>query len=135
MMRTAASIVAMIVLWIVGASGCSVGMAMSGERSPNVGVLKIGQDRSIVLLNLGQPSLTKATENGRVDIFHLQRGNDPSVGRAVGHAVMDVLTFGGWELIGTPIEGFAGEDFSITVTYDSAEKVIDISSAEGESAF
>ena len=39
-----------------------------------------GQPRDEVLLHLGQPTQTHATETGRTDIFHLQRGNQPSTG-------------------------------------------------------
>jgi len=31
-------------------------------------------------------------------------GGEPSTARAIGHGVMDVLTFGVWEIVGTPIE-------------------------------
>ncbi len=73
---------------------CSVGMAMSGKPDPNVGALEIGQNRDIVLLNVGQPTKTFAKEGKRTDVFHLERGNQPSAGRALGHAAMDVLTLG-----------------------------------------
>lgn len=82
---------------------------MSGKPDPNISALSAGQDRDIVILNLGQPSKTLLADGKRTDVFELERGNEQSVGRATGHAVMDLLTLGGWELIGTPIEGFAGE--------------------------
>src|SRR5215217_3019284 len=106
--------------------GCAVGMALSGKSDPNVGVLSLGQDRGIVLLNLGQPSQTLAAATGRTDVFRLERGNEQSIGRATGHAAMDVLTLGLWEVIGTPIEGFSGEDFTITVDYDKNDKVMKV---------
>jgi hypothetical protein len=107
-------------------SACSVGMAMSGKENPNIDVLTIGQSRSVVALHLGQPAQTLIEESGRVDVYQLERGNAPSVGRATGHAVMDLLTLGAWEIIGTPIEGFAGEKFTITVYYDENDKVSDV---------
>ncbi len=116
-------------------SACSVGMAMSGHPDPNIGVLSIGQSRDIVLLNLGQPSQTLATESGRTDVFRLQRGNRQSTGRAVGHAVMDLLTLGIWEVVGTPIEGFTGEEFTLTIEYDPEDKVKKITTSPGHSAF
>ena len=73
---------------------CSVGMAMSGRPDPNTGALHVGQARDEVLLHLGQPTKTFAIATGRTDGFHLQRGNQASTGRAMGHAVMDVLTLG-----------------------------------------
>ena len=121
---------------VVAQTACSVGMAMSGQPEPNVSALSVGQPRSIVIMNLGsQPASTQATEEGRVDIFQLERGNAPSVGRAAGHAAMDVLTLGAWELVGTPIEGFSGEKFSITVTYDSSDNVKGVQSSPGHQTF
>lgn len=67
-------------------------MAMSGHPNPNLGALSVNQSKNIVLLNLGQPAKTATTETGRIDVFRLVRGNQRSVGRAVGHAAMDVLT-------------------------------------------
>jgi hypothetical protein len=55
-----------------------------------------------------------------------QIGNEPSAGRAVGHAVMDVLTLGIWEIAGTPIEGFQGEKYRATVIYGDDDKVTGI---------
>ena len=115
--------------------GCSVGMAMSGRPDPQTGALRVGQARDEVLLHLGQPSQTYATETGRTDTFHLQRGNQASTGRAVGHAVMDVLTLGAWEIIGTPIEGFTGEKFTLSVSYDTAERVTRITTTPGVPEF
>ena len=70
-------------------ANCSVGMALKGTPDPNVGVLELGQSRDVVILNLGQPSQTYATEEGRTDIFNLERGNAPSPGRAMGHATIE----------------------------------------------
>ena len=115
-------------------TGCSVGMAMSGKPDPNIGVLSVGQSRDIVLLNLGQPAKTATTKTGRIDVFRLQRGNQKSAGRAVGHAVMDVLTLGAWEIIGTPIEGFAGDKFTVTIEYDKNDKVMKVSTTDGHAS-
>ena len=63
-------------------SGCSVFMAMKGKKDANLGALNVGQDRSIVIANLGQPSKTVQVEGKRYDVFELERGNAPSGGRA-----------------------------------------------------
>jgi len=44
-------------------------------------------------------------------------GDEPSAGRAVGHAALDVLTLGLWEVIGTPIEMVQGRSYHAVVTY------------------
>ena len=116
-------------------TGCSVGMAMSGKPDPNLSVLEIGQSRDIVILNIGQPTRTSATENGRTDVFELERGNQQSVGRAAGHAAMDVLTLGLWEIVGTPIEGFTGDEFTLSIEYDENNKVKNVKTSPGHSNF
>lgn len=125
----------LFIVYIGVLSGCSVGMAMTGKPDPNIGVLSVGQDRGVVLLNLGQPAQTLATETGRTDVFHLQRGNQQSVGRATGHAVMDLLTLGLWEVVGTPIEGFAGDEFTVSIDYDQDDKVKKVSTQPGHTSF
>lgn len=116
-------------------SGCSVGMALSGQPDPNISALAEGQERDIVILNLGQPTKTMLADNKRVDIFELERGNEQSVGRATGHAIMDLLTLGGWEIIGTPIEGFAGNTITLQIEYDNENKVKSVKTLESQPSF
>ena len=124
----------LVVVLLLGffCSGCAVFMAMHGKKDANVGVLNIGQDRSVVLLNIGQPAKTLATDQGRTDVFELQRGNAPSGGRALAHGAIDLLTFGFWEIIGTPIEAMQGETYTLTIEYDKEDKVKKISTTEGK---
>ncbi|MCL4537390.1 MAG: hypothetical protein M1610_07360 [Nitrospirae bacterium] len=42
---------------------------------------------------------------------------------------MDILTFGLWEVVGTPIEAMQGEKKSITITYSKEDKVEAINEA------
>lgn len=112
-------------------SGCSVGMALKGHPDPNISVLSVGQDRGVVLLNLGPPAQTRTTETGRTDVFRLQRGNQQSAGRAIAHGFMDVLTLGLWEVVGTPIEGFVGNNFTVSIDYDRADKLMQIRTQPG----
>ena len=116
-------------------AGCSVGMAMSGKPDPNIGALDMGQSRDVVILNLGQPTKTLLADNKRTDVFELERGNEQSIGRATGHAVMDLLTLGGWELIGTPIEGFAGDTITLQIEYDEEDKVKSVKTLAADQAF
>lgn len=110
-------------------SGCSVGMAMSGKKAPDLGQVKVGATRGEVELQMGPPAQTNVDELGRrTDLYDYEIGNEPSPGRAAGHAVMDVLTLGIWEIVGTPVEGFTGEKFRLTVTYNDEDKVERVSS-------
>ncbi len=110
--------------------GCSVGMAMSGKKDPNLGAFRVGSTRGEVELQLGSPMSTTTTGEGRrVDLYEYEIGNEPSAGRAIAHGVMDVLTLGIWEIIGTPIEGFQGTKHRLTVTYDQEDRVMAINQA------
>ena len=111
-------------------SGCAVGMALHGKREVDIASLHIGQPRDEVVMILGQPMKTQTTETGRLDIFECERGNAPSVGRAVGHGIMDVLTWGIWEVVGTPIEGLSSSKFYVTINYDKEDKVTKLKTSE-----
>lgn len=116
-----------LILLSIYLSGCSVGMALHGQPAPDLGELSIGKTRGEIETHLGSPIKSTTLDNGnRVDVYAYQIGNEPSAGRAIGHAAMDVLTFGAWEIIGTPVEGFTGDKYNATVTYDKNDKVIDI---------
>lgn len=60
-------------------------------------------------------------ESKEYDIFGFSEGNSKGWGitRAVIYGMLDVVTFGLWEIIGTPIEGgiSGGEKLNIRVVY------------------
>jgi len=115
---------------MAGNYGCSVGMAMSGKDDPNMALIRVGASRGEIELTLGPPINTVSIEAGRrIDVYEYEIGNEPSAGRAIGHGIMDVLTLGIWEVVGTPIEGFQGTRYQIQLTYDEQDKVIAINQA------
>lgn len=110
-----------------GLSGCSVGMALSGSENPDLGAIRTGASRGEIELHLGSPIKSTLLEGGqRADLYEYEIGNEPSAGRAAGHAAMDVLTLGIWEIVGTPIEGVQGERYHATIVYDENDKVVDL---------
>jgi hypothetical protein len=112
---------------VVPISGCSVGMALSGKKDPNLGVIRKGATRGEVELQLGHPISSITTEDGRrLDTYEYEIGNEPSAGRAVAHGIMDVLTLGIWEVVGTPVEAVQGKKYQLAITYDSDNRVIGI---------
>lgn len=108
---------------LVALSGCGALMALSGKKAADLSALRLGQDRTEVIAILGKPARTVIVDGKKVDIFDLQRGNDPSGSRAVMHGAMDVLTFGFWEVLATPMEATQGESFTLSVEYDDNDKV------------
>ncbi len=123
--------------WIVMAaalstlSACSVGMAMSGEEDPNVGVIQTGSTRLDVERELGASHSSRVLDDGGLEaIYQYELGNEPSAGRAVAHGVMDVLTLGLWEVIGTPVEAIQGDEYEVTIVYDADGIVQSITTVE-----
>lgn len=118
--------------WLL--SACSVGMAMSDSNNPDLGTVKIGATRGEVEMQLGTPVRSTSLDGGkRTDVYAYEIGNEPSAARAIGHGVMDVLTLGVWEVIGSPIEGFQGEKHQATITYGGDDKVLSIKTQKGTS--
>jgi len=115
----------MLILLLVTLTGCSVGMAMSGKPDPNLGAFGLGSPRGQVEMQLGSPTASTTLADGtRMDLYSYEIGNAPSASRAIGHGVMDVLTLGLWEVVGTPIEAWTGQTHTLTVTYDASDRVI-----------
>jgi hypothetical protein len=107
-----------VLLLLAPLAACSVGMAMSGKQSPNLGAVQQGVTRGEVEMHLGHAVQTITHPDGSAtSTHHYEGGNDPSAGRAMGHAAMDVLTLGLWEIVGTPVEGVQGEQYQAVVTY------------------
>jgi hypothetical protein len=51
-------------------SACSVGMAMSGSRNPDLGAIKVGASRGEVELQLGSPIRSASLDKGaRSDVY------------------------------------------------------------------
>jgi hypothetical protein len=96
-------------------------------------VLRVGAERSQVEAALFTPESEVSLPDGRTQsTYFFEVGNEPSAGRAAVHGVMDILTFGIWELAGTPIEATQGDDMQVVVIYDAASKVETFRIAERE---
>ena len=116
--------VSLLALSSLSLSNCSVGMALSGNKDPDVNVVQKGVQRFEVEMQLGRPIQSKVVDGKTVAIYEYEIGNTQSPGRAAGHAVMDVLTLGLWELAGTPIEACDGQKYEMSIEYDQDHKVI-----------
>jgi hypothetical protein len=122
---------ALLVVTLIGAplvlTGCSVGMALSGEKQPDLAACRVGAERSDIELQLGKPVAGSDLPDGSQSCtYQYQVGNEPSPGRAVVHGAMDVLTLGLWEVVGTPIEAVQGQKYNMTVVYDADGKATQI---------
>lgn len=108
-------------------AGCSVGMALSGDETPDLSVVKIGALRDDIEVQLGQAHKIADLPDGVQEAsYKFDVGNDPNALRAIGHGALDVASLGLWEIIGTPIEASTGKEREITVTYDEFRMVTKI---------
>lgn len=141
----AAVLVGAVLILALPMQACSVFMALSGDKDPNLAVLQVGAPRGIVELELGTPVKQHVAPDGTTTCWYEYTiGNAPSGGRAVAHGVMDVLTLGLWEVVGTPVEAFIPQHHEITVVYDRKQMLLSVNDvpvrkeeedqAEGQSA-
>ena len=111
---------------VQGLASCSVYMAANQPEKKDVGLLKPGTPRSAVLAELGAPIESTVRAGAKVDVFTFTQGSSglEKGGRAVRHGAADVITLGLWEVVGTPIEGYAnGTKVSMEITYDREDRV------------
>ena len=106
-------------------SGCSVNMAMQGQKEPEHSVVKREAYRSDIEYHFGAPlSETKHCDGTVSAIYEYEDGREASAGRAIVHGIMDVLTLGIWEFIGTPVEVCKGDKMRMNVKYDKNAKLV-----------
>lgn len=104
--------------------GCSAVMAASGTKEANLSAINRGDSRSMVLAKVGyQPSRVINDGKNLMEIYELERGDEPSTGRAIAHGVLSIGTLGLWELVGTPLEAVKGEKYFLTAYYDENENL------------
>lgn len=108
-------------------AGCAVGMAAAGKEQPNLAVCRIGASITDIERELGAPVRSRdLPAGGQECIYEYELGNAPSPGRAAGHAALDVVTFGLWEVIGTPIEMIGASKYQLIVVYDAEGRAREI---------
>ena len=124
-MKNAITLICLLAI-LVSSTGCSVGMALSGSKEPNLSRLKVGSTRFTVESELGDPDKSEENDKSSQCLYIYKTNNDPSAGRAVAHGIMDVLTCCLWELVGTPIEMASIETHKVEVKYDNNDIVTHI---------
>ncbi|MCA9400404.1 MAG: hypothetical protein KC713_02165 [Candidatus Omnitrophica bacterium] len=119
-----------VLLFILGLvfvlQGCSVKMAANQPAKKNIGVIKLGASRQLVVTELGEPQQQELKGNQKVDKYAFEQGYSKvnKYSRVVLHCFLDVASFGLWELIATPLEEFySGYMFKAKIIYDNSDFV------------
>lgn len=103
-------------------SGCSVYMAAKGNDGTDLEEVQECKTRGCLIAEGAEPIGAQKDKHGHLisETFKIIKPTG-SAARAVMHGVLDVATFGIWEIAGTPIEASLGKEKStaIKVTYES----------------
>jgi hypothetical protein len=109
-------------------SGCSIAMALSGEKEPNFDYITVGAPRNQVEAEFGHPVTTNVlTENKQEASYKYQMGNSPNPGRAVmwGYAWLTIIGILG-EPIYSLIELNQGHDEETRIVYGENNRIVEI---------
>lgn len=114
-------------------SGCSVYMAAKGNNGTDLDEITECKTRGCLIAAGAQPMGAQKDKNGELssETFRIIKPTG-SAARAAMHGVLDLATFGIWEVAGTPIEGYLGkeESIAIKVNYEHDGNTIDSMSIE-----
>ncbi|NPV03853.1 MAG: hypothetical protein HPY67_03880 [Syntrophaceae bacterium] len=128
-MKRLVSIAAVLFVVLLACPGCSVFMAAKQPDLKNEELFKVGTPRGALLAEFGNPISSEVKDGKKCEIFKFIQGysTGAKAGRAVFHGVMDVLTIGIWEVVGTPTEGvFSGDEKVYQVKYDENDRVCEV---------
>ena len=108
-------------------SGCSIAMALHGNREPNFEHIKVGESKEVIEYEFTQPGTVRDLGDGKSEVtYKYEMGNSPNPGRATVNGYIDLATFGLAEPILTLIELFQGHDKETQIIYGPDNKVLEV---------
>jgi hypothetical protein len=98
----------------------------SAHGDPNI--IQVGTDRMTIEGTLGAPNMMTSLDNGKSKAIYKIDPNAHSSGAkgaaVAGHLIMDVLTWGLWEVVGTPLEIAASDKLTTYLVYYGADNKV-----------
>jgi hypothetical protein len=108
-------------------SGCSIAMALHGNKEPDFQHIKVGATKEEIEFEFNQPGTSKDLGNGQTEItYKYEVGNSPNPGRAAVNGYVDLYTIGLAEPNLTIIELIQGDDVETQIMYGPDQRVIEI---------
>ena len=108
-------------------SGCSIAMALHGNKEPNFEHIKVGDTKEELDFEFNQPGTSKDLEDGKTEVtYKYEKGNSPNPGRAGVNGYIDLYTLGLAEPILTVIELLQGDDVETYVVYGPDKRALEI---------
>ncbi len=112
---------------LIPLAGCSIAMALSGEKEPNFDYITVGAPRHQIEAEFGQPAATTdLSDNRQQATYKYEMANSPNSGRAWVYFYIDLATLCLAEPILTVIELIQPHDEQTTVVYSADNKVLEI---------
>lgn len=109
-------------------SGCSVMMAMVGDKEPDFEHIKVGATKEEIEFEFNQAGMPKDLGEGKTEvIYNYTMGNSPNPARAAIYGYYDLATLGFAEPVFTVVEFFVGHNEETKVVYDADNRAIQIS--------
>lgn len=108
-------------------TSCSVFMAAKADNPLDFTTVKKGTHKSEIENHLTNPIETYGNKDGTYTVvYEFVMGTE--INMVLGHAMLDVVTFGVWEIPGTYVETKRGEKFLAYVIYNEKDIAVSISS-------
>ena len=124
-LRIASTVCGLYAIFVL--SGCSIGMALSGNKQPNFDYIVVGSPRNQVEAEFGHPAATNSLTDGKQEAsYKYEMGNSPNTGRAWVNFYVDLYTIGLAEPILTVIELLQGHDEETRIVYGPDNRILEI---------
>ena len=108
-------------------SGCSIAMALHGNKEPNFEHIKVGAAKVGIDFEFNQPGTSKNIGDGKTEVtYKYKMGNSPNPARASIYGYYDLILFGIPEPVFTLIELFQGHDEETRIVYGPDSKALEI---------
>ena len=112
---------------VVILSGCSIAMALHGNKEPNFDHIKVGVTKEEIDFEFNGPGTSRDLGDGNIEVtYKYEIGNSPNPGRAGVNGYIDLATIGLAEPILTLIELFQGKDVETRIVYGPDSKALEV---------
>lgn len=114
-------------LYAVFLSGCSIAMALNGNKEPNFEHITVGAPKEEIDFEFNQPGTSKDLGDGKREVtYKYEMGDSPNPARATVNGYIDLATIGLAEPILTLIEWLQGHDEETRIVYDPDNKALEV---------
>src|SRR5262245_7398388 len=108
-------------------SGCSIAMALHGNKEPNFEHIKVGAVKEEIDYEFNRPGTSRDLGDGNTEVtYKYEIGNSPNPGRATVNGYIDLATIGLAEPILTLIELFQGKDVETRIVYGPDKRALEV---------